>query len=176
MNRKELDITDFIISLFRDADHFLLESEKYGNDLPLQQRYLRVSILCAWAGFEGWLNKSCNDFLNTDNSLQIIEKGFLSEKKINLEKGEFIIGSVDKYESTESKIEFLLHRFGQKKLDKSTVRWQTYQRAKSIRDSIIHPKHERAEEFTLDNVKRSVKVLKEYLNLVSKILFGRKPL
>ena len=176
MTKQELRIVDFIWALFEDVDHFLREADKNQNDLMSQQRHLRVSILCAWGAFEGWINKTCSDFATTDSSLAPCELGFLLERRVRLEKGEFYVSNSDKYESTEAKLEFLLRRFGQTKLNKSTVQWERYQAAKHMRDSIVHPKNNRPMKLEVADVKQAVKALKDYINLMSNKIYKRSPL
>ncbi|MFN0157086.1 MAG: hypothetical protein ACKVRP_03320 [Bacteroidota bacterium] len=176
MSTKNIKIVDFIWGLFDDVDFFLLEAEKNETNLQSRQRYLRVSVLCAWAAFEGWINKTCYDFAITDKSLGICERAFLLEKRVLLDKGEFAVGNADKYESTEAKFEFLLRRFGRLKLDKSTTQWLRYETAKKLRDSIVHPKRDRTTELEIEVVKQAVDSMKSYINLMSKKIYDRKPL
>jgi hypothetical protein len=116
---KKQKLLSLIIDLFQDSQFFIVEARKQeGSDN--HKRYIRASILTAWAGFEGWLNKTSLDFEQSFRGLTVHEKGLLKEKRIELKLGEFIITNSDKYESIDTKIEFLARKFAGKRLDRST--------------------------------------------------------
>ena len=160
----------FIRSLFEDSRYFL---SKAHNEMDLQgiQRYLRASVLCVWAAFEGWINKTCYDFARTSKELNMLEKGFLLEKRVAMKGGEFQLENTDKYESTEVKLEFLLRRFAAHKLNKSDVRWQRFQEAKNLRDRIVHCKMGNPPVLTIKTVENSVSSITDYLSLLSKKIY-----
>lgn len=96
---ESIEIVEMINDLLQDSKYFLIEAKKHASRSVTAFRYNKAAILFAWAGFEGWLNKSCLDFATNLNDLSIHEKGFLSEKKVELKKGGFSISNSDKYES-----------------------------------------------------------------------------
>jgi hypothetical protein len=105
--------------------------------------------------------------------LNVFEKGFLTEKRIEFKNGAFHPTSSIKYESTENKMEFLIVRFGGRAIDKSKRNWMDFKKVKRIRDSIVHPKNETKQTITLDDVDLTIKTLAYYRELMSKKLFGR---
>lgn len=166
-------IIHLIDNLFYDSKFFLLESKKKISDKESSTRFIKASILLSWAGFEGWINKSCMDFSKTFKEITIHEKAFLIEKKVELKKGEFTITNSDKYESTENKIEFLINTIAKSHLDKSNIHWMEFKEIKIIRDSLVHPKIGKNTEFNIKSAEKTIKILLYYINLLSKKLYNK---
>lgn len=123
---------------------------------------------------EGWINKTCDDFASTSQSLSLSEVSFLIEKKVEIKNGEFVISKIDKYETTENKLEFLLRKFSNYKIDKSRIHWQNYRLSKKVRDSIMHPKKNRNSKISIRNAQTNLDTLKYFLELLSKKLYNKK--
>ena len=171
MNIKKAGIVQLVFELLKDSQYFLKEAEKHQSNEMLQQRFIRASIISAWSGFEGWINKTCSDFAKTIPNLGIHGIGFLLEKRIELKKGQFELTNSDKYESIENKMEYLLRRFANYTLDKSTKSWKNFVQAKIIRDSIAHPKEGRGTVYSLSDGILTIDTLRQFLNLLSKRIY-----
>jgi hypothetical protein len=171
---ESLDIINFISDLLEDSKFFLIEAKKQPSTNLIRKRYLRASILFAWAGFEGWINKSCFDFSENLQNLSLHERAFLIEKRVETRKGEFHISNSDKYESTEEKIEFLLTTIAKKSLDKSTKYWQDFKEIKHYRDSLIHPKKGRTFKVNDDIAEKTLITLVHFLDLLSRRLYKKR--
>lgn len=170
MSKSNKNIVDFVFELFDDSRYFLSQSKLTKRN----ETYLRASILTAWAGFEGWVNKTCLDFDSTLKDLTLLEHSFLQEKKIEFKKGHFELTNADKYESTENKLEFLITTIARSNLDKATKSWSDFQNVKGFRDAIVHPKLGRKIKFTINEAELTIDTLAHYLNLLSKKLYGNK--
>jgi hypothetical protein len=85
--------------------------------------------------------------------------------------GQFELTNSDKYESIENKMEYLLRRFANYTLDKSTKSWQNFVQAKIIRDSIAHPKEGRETVYSLSDGILTINTLRQFLNLLSKKIY-----
>jgi hypothetical protein len=166
------NIVQVIISLFEDSKFFLLEAQKRAVQDPITERYIKASLLLAWAAFEGWINKTSLDFANSFKDLSIHEKAFLQEKRVNVDKGQFRISNGDKYESIENKLEFLLVTIAKSNLDKSTKHWQDFVNAKELRDSLVHLKESRLNDYKISIADDTIKVLTYYLNVLSKKIYN----
>jgi len=173
MTSRDNNIVDFIFTLFDDSKSFLMSAKTNSIDLELSEKLSRASVLVAWAGFEGWINKTCYDFAESSSDLSVFEKGFLLEKRVEIKNGQFVLQNSDKYETSENKLEFLLKRFANHNLDKQSSHWQNFRESKSLRDSIIHPKKDRKLKVVINDAEKNLKVLQYYLNLLSKKLYRR---
>jgi hypothetical protein len=168
---KKQKMVSFIFELYDDSSFFLNEAKKLDEGDERQYRFIRASILSAWAGFEGWINETASDFETSVGGLSIHERGFLIEKRIELDKGTFCIAHADKYESIENKIEFLAMRFGKHRLDKSTKKWQEFKNVKGKRDCILHPKIKHDIDFSIEDAENTISVLTYYRNWLTRLLF-----
>jgi hypothetical protein len=168
------NIVQVITSLFEDSKYFFLEAQKRAVHDEISERFIKASILLSWAAFEGWINKTSLDFAKSSKELSTHEKAFLFEKRVSLEKGQFKISGADKYESSESKLEFLLTTIAKSNLDKSTKHWQEFLEAKKVRDSLIHPKDSRFEEYSIQKAEDTIKILSYYLNVLSNKIYHKK--
>ncbi|MFA5804130.1 MAG: hypothetical protein WC879_05765 [Melioribacteraceae bacterium] len=167
------NIVQVITSLFEDSKYFLLEAQKHAVQDPITDRYIKASLLLAWAAFEGWINKTSLDFAKSFKDLSVNEKAFLQEKRVNMDKGQFRISNGDKYESIENKLEFLLVTIAKSNLDKSTKHWQDLLNAKELRGSLVHPKESRLIEYKIHMADDTIKVLSYYLNVLSKKIYDK---
>ncbi len=167
------NIVQVITSLFEDSKFFLLEAQKHAERDSITDRYIKASLLLAWAAFEGWINKTCLDIANRFNDLSVNERAFLQEKRVNLDKGQFKISNGDKYESIENKLEFLLVTIAKSNFDKSTRHWRDLLIAKELRDSLVHPKESRLIDYKIHMAEDTIKVLSYYLNILSKKIYNK---
>ncbi len=169
-------LSELVNNLFQDSKFFLQECKTHSENKPFKGTFARAAILTVWSGFEGWVNKTCQEFSKKTKDLSINEIGFLRERRIKLKKGEFVLTKADKYENIENKIEFLLKRFANKKLDKGGKDWIDFKRAKSLRDSIVHPKlgADRSKTFTMADAELTHNILSSFLKLLAKEIYGTK--
>lgn len=174
MIQKQYRVVDFIFALFEDSKFFLNQAKINNTKNSLAERYARASVIISWAAFEGWINKTCEDFAQTSSNLSTLEVGFLKEKKVEIKNGEFVISNTDKYETTENRIEFLLRTFANYKIDKSKIYWQNYKLSKNLRDSIMHPKINKVSIIDIQSAETNLNTLKYFIEILSKKLYGKK--
>lgn len=174
MIQSNTSLVHFVFELFNDSKFFLNEAKKFDESSKTSQKYLRASILSAWAGFEGWINKTCFDFAKTYNDLTEHEIAFLLEKRVELKDGNFKKTNSDKFESVENRLEFLLKRIGNYSIDKSTQHWNSFKNIKKIRDTIVHPKGTVNTDLNIKVTNETLQTLNYYLELTGKKLYGKK--
>ncbi|MBK6912442.1 MAG: hypothetical protein IPH11_01710 [Ignavibacteriales bacterium] len=174
MIKKSYKVVDLIFSLFEDSKFFLNQAKINNANDNISERYSRASVIVSWAAFEGWINKTCDDFAETSTSLSVSESGFLKEKKVELKNGEFVVSRIDKYETTENKLEFLLRKFTDSKIDKSQIYWQNYKFSKDLRDSIMHPKKSKSAFIDIQSAETNFNTLKYFIDLLSRKLYNKK--
>lgn len=174
MINKNYKVVDLIFSLFEDSKFYLNQAKINNAEDNISERYTRASVIVSWAAFEGWINKTCDDFAETSKNLSVSESGFLKEKRVELKNGEFVISNADKYETTENKLEFLLRKFTNSKIDKSKIYWQNYLLSKKLRDSIMHPKKSKLSIIDIQSAEINLITLKYFIEILSKKLYGKK--
>lgn len=172
MISKEKNIVDLVFALFDDSKYFLNNAKIKESNSSSAETYSRASILVAWAAFEGWVNKTCNDFAETDKKLSSGEIGFLLEKKVELRKGQFVVSGADKYENIENKIDFLLKKFVGYSIDKSKSYWSDFQASKNIRDTLVHPKKHKSINIGIKEAELNLKTLQYFIKLLSNKLYN----
>jgi hypothetical protein len=168
---KRTKIVKVVFELFEDSNYFMNEAKKCDQDSSSQQRFVRASILSAWAGFEGWINKTCFDLAKTLKNLTVHDRGFLLEKKVELKNGLFNLSNSDNYETIEHKIEFLVINIAHGRLDKKNRYWKNFKAVKGIRDSIVHPKETRNMACSIVDCDLTIETLKYYIALLAKKVY-----
>ncbi len=169
---KKQKLISLVFNLINDSNYFLLEAEKLdAKNISKKERLIRASILTAWAGFEGWINKTAFDFAQSMSHLSEVERGVLMEKRVELKNGKFLLTNNDKYESTENKMEFLVTTVAGRVFDKSNKYWKDFKEIKKIRDSIVHPKMNHRTSFNETHARMTISTLRYYQKLLSKKLY-----
>jgi hypothetical protein len=132
----------FVVNhLFEDSEFFLEEAKKLqGDDPHVARRYVRASIITAFAALEAFLNTMLY-LLDEGVDLDLSERAFIQEKRVELTEDGYFDMKGQRYSSLEEKIRFIYwHRGERIRLPKNNVAWQSFVNAKSLRDEIVHPK------------------------------------
>ncbi|MGA3323464.1 MAG: hypothetical protein ABSF45_03250 [Terriglobia bacterium] len=131
----------FVVNhLFEDSEFFLEEAKKFqGEDPHVTRRYVRASIITAFAALEAFLNTMLY-LLDEGADLDLSERAFIQEKRVELTEDGYFDMKGQRYPSLEEKIRFMYwHREGIR-LPKGNAAWQSFVDAKRLRDEIVHPK------------------------------------
>jgi hypothetical protein len=133
----EIDV--FATKLLEEAKAFL---EK-GRTSPLphaKEAYLHAALNLGFCALEAHLNAIADDFL-TLSDLSPHERSILSEKKVELENGEFRLTKQMQIYRLEDRLLFLCHRFSKKApLDRKAAYWAQFKDALDLRNGLTHPK------------------------------------
>lgn len=173
-----MKIEQFIKTFIKDSKFFLKESKNKSLDDELRLRFIKASIISSWTALEGWLNCIAHQFgtFLSSGQIELHEKAFLLEKKLELHNGEWKISQSDDYQRVEDKILFLLNRFGPHRLDKTDKLWSDFQKIKKIRNGLVHLKTGKLEikDLTISNADLSVKTVVEILNMLTKKIYKKE--
>ena len=168
----------FVKTFINDSNFFLSEAKKHANNQQLSLRFIKASIITSWCALEGWLNCIAYSFGTSLSSKQIElhEKAFLLEKRLEIINGQWQITKVDNYQKVENKVLFLLKRFGPHAMDKGSKLWLNFKKIEKIRNGLVHPKAGKLDvkELTVDNAKLSVETVKEILKILNEKIFKVK--
>lgn len=143
----------------------LEDDDKSLFELPM----IRVMLVIhSWILLEGFLNLVSRT-AKSAHGLKPHEVAFLREARFDMnDRGEFYEKTT--YNSTSSKILYLLARFSKKNVQdfKTTKTWSNIKDAEKIRDKLVHPKYDLEADFVSKNnalhVYSSVVAMVRYIN------------
>ncbi|MGO9269779.1 MAG: hypothetical protein ACLQOO_05910 [Terriglobia bacterium] len=126
--------------LFEDSGFFLQEAKRLqGTDEHATRRYIRASIITAFAALEAILNTMLF-LLDQGAELELAERAFVQEKRVELTEDGYFDVRGQKFPSLEEKIRFLYWRIEGVRIPKGNVVWESFVEAKRLRDELVHPK------------------------------------
>jgi hypothetical protein len=132
---------DFLVNhLFEDSKCFLeLAKEHEGKDPVTARRYVRASIVTAYAALEAFVNAMLV-ILEDAWELELHESAFMQEKRVELtEDGYFEIRG-RRFRSLEEKIRFLYWRGQRLSIPKGSAVWKALHDATELRNRLVHPR------------------------------------
>lgn len=163
---------------FRDFLYYaecLYEDAKGKSSGSSGNPYIIGSVLNSWMSMESFINNMLIDFTAlSDHTFTIHERGFLEEKQVRfankgIKAGTFYIENKEEFKRLEDKILFLIAKFGKKKtFNKGSVLWQRFEKIKTKRNALSHPKKNKEVTITLKDAEDAIIIAKEIITLVSK--------
>jgi hypothetical protein len=143
MNSTKLVIRpeDFLVNhLFEDSKCFLeLAKEHEGRDPVSACRYVRASIVTAFAALEAFVN-TLLVILEDAWELELHESAFMQEKRVELTEGGYFEICGQRFRSLEDKIRFLYWRGQGKSMPKGGAAWRALRNATELRNQLVHPR------------------------------------
>lgn len=168
-----------------DFREFIANAEmytKYAQDAEanhLVRSHIVVATILAWCGIEAFVNSRLEDFAALPPDIfELHERGLLLEKQIRFidkgtKAGTFELIGTD-YKMLEHKMIFLVAKFGQgiqsSGLGKGQSLWQSFEKFKEARNSIIHPRSN-SESMTIEEVEKYVEVAKEIIRVIAQSIW-----
>jgi hypothetical protein len=147
------DIDDFATSLLEEAKRFLEKAEEAAQtDTTAKLAYLHAALMLAFCSLEAHIN-AIADEQSLRDELSQHEKGFLLEREVKLEKGEFVLAGL-RMSRLEDRLAFLHRRFSGKPLDTQAVWWGQLRSATSLRNKLTHPKD--VQPLSVDDIKSAL--------------------
>jgi hypothetical protein len=131
------EIDDFAGSLLEEAKCFLEKAEAT-DDQVARAAFLHAALMLAFCALEAHVNATADE-LSIRQELSIHERGFLLEKDVRFENGEFRLGGL-RMIRLEDRILFLHRKFGGVDLDRSASWWSDLASATTLRNQLTHPK------------------------------------
>ena len=170
-------IEQFIKTFIKDSRYFLKEAKNNSSSNELRLRFIKASIIASWSTLEGWLNCISYQFgtFLSRRQIELHEKAFLLEKKLELRNGKWKISNSDDFQRVEDKILFLLNRFGPHEFDKTSKLWSDFQKIKRIRNGLVHPKTGKLEikDLTLKNAELAIETVITTLKMLTKKIYHK---
>lgn len=163
-------IDDFSALLFEEAKAFL-EKAKTASSHESRTAFLHASLLVGFCSFEAHLNSIADDFL-TRPDLGLLDQAILSEKKIELKGGEYVLTNQLQMFRIEDRVEYLLKRFSTTPLDKSASYWGEFKSATKLRNELTHPKT--PPPVNIDSVERALESILDLLDALYKSIYKRR--
>ena len=172
-----MKIEQFIKTFIKDSKFFSKEAQRT-SEQESKLRFIKASIITIWTALEGWLNciaYHLGTFLSRQQ-IELHEKAFLLEKKLELKNGEWKLSNADDFQRVEDKILFLLTRFGPHKFNKNSKLWSDFQKVKKIRNGLVHPKTGRLDikDLTVDYANLSIKTVIDILKILNRKIYGKE--
>jgi hypothetical protein len=165
---------------FLDYAERLYDDAKDKGKNELASPYIIGSILNAWMAIESFINNMMQDFASLPGgTFTTHELGFLEEKQVRFadrgaQVGTFYVDKNDEYKRLEDKILFLIVKFGRKKkIDKGTHLWQRFEKIKSKRNDLSHPRRKKEIILSLNDAKEAIEVAKSIISMVSKEVWNQ---
>jgi hypothetical protein len=133
------EIDTFATELLEEAKGFL-EKARVTAIAKNKDAYLHAALNLGFCALEAHVNAIAEDFM-TLSDLSPHERSILSERKIELEQGEFRITKQVQIYRLEDRLLFLCTRFSKKApLDRKAVYWGQFKDALKLRNGLTHPK------------------------------------
>jgi hypothetical protein len=164
------EIDTFATQLLEEAKAFL-EKGRTTSTTANKEAYLHAALNLAFCALEAHLNAIAEDFL-TLSDLSPHDRSILSEKKVELEHGEFRMTKHNQIYRLEDRLLFLCHRFSKKTpLDRKAAYWGQFKDALDLRNGLTHPK--KPAIVTEPSVERSLYAILQLLDVIYRRIYGK---
>jgi hypothetical protein len=165
------EIDAFATQLLEEAKAFL-EKGRTSSVAKGKEAYLHAALNLGFCAPEAHLNAIAEDFL-TLSDLSPQERSILSEKKVELENGEFRLTKQAQIYRLEDRLLFLCHRFSKKApLDRKAAYWGQFKDALDLRNGLTHPKTPAV--VTEASVERALLSILQLLDVTYLRIYGKK--
>jgi hypothetical protein len=160
----------FADQLLEEAKRFL-EKAKESSEPVEEAANLHAALLLSFCALEAHVNSIAEEFSIAPN-LSAQEKGFLLEKDVRLEGGEFRVQQGLKMARLEDRVEFLHAKFSGKRLGKTSAWWSQLGSAIELRNKLTHAKT--IPPVTQGAVKSAMQAIIEALDALYQAIYKRK--
>ncbi len=162
------------------ADKYIKFAEKEFVKSPNIEWLLIPSIVLSWIAVESFINNMFADFSALPEDLfELHERALLLEKKLKFidhgkNIGKFVLDQTE-YRKLEEKIFFLIAKFSKKKKKKfkGDTLWQEFQKFRTIRNEIMHPRKRIELRLTINDTKKYLQTAKDIIKFVSNHVWGK---
>ncbi|MGY3618402.1 hypothetical protein [Bradyrhizobium sp. USDA 10063] len=163
------DIDDFATSLLEEAKRFLEKAQEAASDPVAHLAYLHAALMLGFCSLEAHVNAIADEFAGRPELSQH-ETGFLLERDVKLENGEFVLGGL-RMSRLEDRLAFLHRRFSGKQLDTQAPWWGQLRGAITLRNKLTHPKD--AQPISGDDVELSLQAIISTLDALYQAIYKR---
>jgi type II secretory pathway component PulJ len=164
------DIDSLASTLLEESKRFLEKAQETQESVA-QHAYLHASLSLGFSALEAHINAIIDEQLErTDLSLH--ERAFLSERKIDLRAGVFVIQDVLQMQRIDDRIAFLWSRCSvSPPYDYQSKPWSQLKEGLKVRNSLTHPKEQ--PDLTIDKVTRSLSAIIEIIDTAFQRIYGK---
>lgn len=162
-----IDADAFSIRLLDEAKRFLEKGAESTGDA--QAAYLHAALIVGFSALESHVNGIADELSGRPHT-DLLAKSILQEKPVQLIKGEWRLGTKDKYFRLEDRISFLLHRSPEAD-DASFPWWSDLMSGMKARNSVVHPRD--AVNLSCPDVQRYLGAIVSSLNDIYMGVFGK---
>jgi hypothetical protein len=164
-----LEIDKFARALLEEAKRFLEKASDKESPAG-SDAYLHGAVMLAFCALEAHVNAVAEEVASR-SEVSTHEKGFLLEKEVRLENGEFRITNVLKMARLEDRIKLLHAKFG-RPFNHSDKHWPQLADALIIRNRLSHPKD--AIRLTESEVGRAITAIVDTIDALYRAVYNRK--
>jgi hypothetical protein len=127
--------------LLGDARYFLETARRLEReDTEKRVTYVRASVIAGFAALEAWVNGLSFVLAEYDNELELHERAFLQEQRVELDNAGYFVIRGGRYRGLEEKIRFFHWRLKGTEIGSKDPTWIAFDFAKRLRNKIVHPK------------------------------------
>jgi len=165
------EIDAFAHQLLEEAKGFLEKAREVAIG-KTKEAYLHAALNLGFCALEAHLNAIAEDFLTLPN-LSPHERSILSERKVDLEHGEFRITNQLQVYRLEDRILFLCTRFSKKtSLNRKAAYLGQFKEALDLRNDLTHPKTPAM--VTERSIERALMAILQVLDVMYQRIYSRK--
>ncbi len=165
------DFEAYSKELLQSSKLFLIEAKSSNIGTSSGQRLLRASLTHAFFFLESEINYLSGHFKG-NRDFDLNERSLLSEKEVQLRKGEFVITDRDKYFRLEDRIEFLIVRFSGSRDLLSGAWYSELMLAIKLRNMLVHPREVRS--LTVKGVEEALSSIIYCLSALYQAIFQKE--
>jgi hypothetical protein len=166
------DIDSLATTLLEESKRFL-EKAHETQDTTARHAYLHASLSLGFSALEAHVNAIVDEQLvRTD--LSVHERAFLSERKVELRGGKFVVNDVLQMQRLDDRIALLWTLCSvSPSYDYQSSSWSQLKEGLKLRNALTHPKEN--PDLTVEKVTRSVTSIIQVIDTAFQRIYG-KPL
>jgi hypothetical protein len=164
---------DSLASVLLEESKRFLEKAQEANDNTAKHAFLHASLSLGFSSLEAHINSIVDDQLERTD-LSVHERSFLSEQKVDLRQGVFVLKESLQMQRIDDRIAFLWTRCSTSEpFDYQSPMWSHLKDGLQLRNALTHPKE--FTELTIDLVSRAISAIIGIINTAFIRIYG-KPL
>jgi type II secretory pathway component PulJ len=164
------DIDALASTLLEESKRFL-EKAQETQDQVAQHAYLHASLSLGFSALEAHINAIVDEQLERTD-LSVHERAFLSEKKVDMRRGEFILLDALQMQRVDDRLSLLWTRCSvDSDYDYQSSSWSQLKEGLKLRNSLTHPKEHI--DLTLEKVIRTISAIIDVIDTAFHRIYGK---
>ena len=165
------EIDAFARKLLEESTRFL-EKARGASDGEGKEAFLHAALNLGFCALEVHVNAIAEDFL-TLSHLTPHERSILSEKRVDIEHGQFVLKDQLQLYRLEDRVLFLCSRFSKSRpLDRNAAYWGQFKTALKLRNSLTHARAPAV--ITESSVETALSAILQLLDVVYRRIYRKK--